>query len=366
MAGLGAAGGWSRLARAAPAAGPAELRRALTALVHPMAPEDLARPDGFVHAADLALLALTAALEGDRERYQQLLRMAQRRFFVPGPSGQGRTVLRRRRLMSPVSRPALAGASEGLQWAQAVLTGARVLGRDADARLGLQLLDGYLAYATELDTRWMIRTSYDVGARRFSDLSSLADYGPDLLNYVASHRDAERFRRAGMRALALMHMGQRSNGLIDAFMQPEIQAHTGSSHFSPNGIVQLRDDACVAEQAAVGAPELTGRLLRFVEPRLGSLRAAYDVSTGQPHGLEPADVGTLAILARAAVKTGDDRFLEHIRPLLVRHASWLIRQEGTLDIQALAQTGLALQFIEAKEARKELPASIPCRQPRRV
>jgi hypothetical protein len=74
--------------RQAPAPPPriADLRQSLDVMVGRLLPADgLVRSDGYVYAIDIGLLALSAALSADRNRYEELIAVARRRFIQRSP-----------------------------------------------------------------------------------------------------------------------------------------------------------------------------------------------------------------------------------------------------------------------------------------
>jgi hypothetical protein len=349
----------------APVPGISELRRSLDVMVARLLPADgLVRTDGHVYAIDVGLLALSAALGQDRQRYEQLVSFARSRL-IQRPAGLTNPIVAWRRKLQPVlSRPDASGTTEALQLAQALFVGADAFARPGDRALAGQILDGYLEHAAEIDDVWLVRNYFNIQTRSFATNSYLIDYSPDLLDFSAAQRDSETYRRAATRSLALIRKSQRPTGLIDAIVQPELRTLYQFVIFSPNDIIELEHTALVAEQVAVSAPDVGQRVLRFSGERLGSLHAAYEGRSGDPHGIDRADAGTLAALVRLAVKLGDSAFIGKIRPLFAQHAAWVVRQEGTVDIHLVAQTLTGLQFLELWDKGARLPRAVPSRAPR--
>jgi hypothetical protein len=343
----------------------AELRRSLDEMVSRLLPADgFVRADGHVYASDLALLAISAALGLERNRYEELVALISQRF-VQRPAGLSNPiVLERRRLHPSLSRPEASGTLEALQVAQALFLGAGTFGREGDAVRARRILEGYLEHADEIAGVWLVRTSFDLQSRRFATNSYLIDYAPDVLDFAAAQRDSERYRLAATRSLDLIRKAQRPNGLIDAIVQPELRPMFPFVIFSPNDVIAIEHTTLVAEQVAASAPDIGQKVLRFASSRLATLHAAYEGRSGNPHGIDRADAGTLATLVRLAVKLGDRDFIEKIRPLFAQHASWVARQEGTVDIQLVAQTLLGLQYLERWEQNRALPRAVPFRSPR--
>ena len=185
----------------------------------------LVRADGYAYAIDVGLLALAAALGRDRDRYERLATLAERAFVIERAAGHDAAVVVWRRRLNDQHQPPpdASGTTEALQLAHALLVGAEVFARGADAALALRLLDGYVKHAGVDHGIWIIRNYYNLRTRTYATNSYLIDYAPDLLLYASGKRGDHPLHDTAHRSARLIRQAQRANGLIDSLVQPEIK-----------------------------------------------------------------------------------------------------------------------------------------------
>jgi hypothetical protein len=335
---------------------PSDVRRALDRQIDPMIQSGrLVRSDGFVYAIDVGLLMHAAALSENRRRYERLVQLSRAAFIVERPMNlPAPVVVWRRRLESP-KPPDASGTTEALQMAHALMIGAEVFNRPQDGALAAGILRGYAEHATVLDDIWLVRNYYNLQTRTFATNSFLVDYGPDLLAKAAITNGNMKLREVADRSVALIRRATRPNGLIDMLVQPEVKTLSDIVIFSPNDVIELEHACLVAESAVTEAPDVARGVLRFASERMGDLRAAYVGSTGAPYGTDKADAGTLAAIARLAVRFGDREMIEKVKRPLLDHATTLAVDAKKFDVHVIAQTLLGLQMMERWMSSAPIP-----------
>jgi hypothetical protein len=315
----------------------------------------LVRADGYVYAIDLDLLVLGAALSQNRARYERLVDLAQRSFILERPAGIDAAVVVWRRRLDATTIPDASGTTEALQLARGLLLGAEVFRRPDDAASAERLLMGYAKHADVIDGVWIVRNYFNLQTRCFATNSYLIDYGPDLLAEVGARRSNRLLQTTAGRSVAVIRSATRPNGLIDMIVQPEVRTLSNLTVFSPNDVIKLEHAALVAELAAVQAPDIARGVLAFARQHLDDLRTAYLGSTGLPYDTTKADAGTLAALARLAIKLRDRDMIQKLRLPLQYHAATLAKRPDGFDVHVIAQTLLALELLLRWDQGRPLP-----------
>lgn len=301
------------------------------------------RPDGFVHALDVAPLLLYAAQARDQTLYLQLLPSAQSLVLTAADGGFARGFVARRR--SGKAAPEETGAAEALWLARALWAGAQAFGRHADRDLAVQVLDGYARYAFELQGVWLVRNDFALGGAGFAGLSLPADYHADFLDETESTLGRPSWQGFAERAYAVLERSAARSGLLYPVIQPEVGATypgLGVEVYAPNGMASLEQSCLGAEGAARGLPRVGRGVLGFVRERWpsgrGRLAAYYHVDSGEPQGRAALRPEGYACLARLAVALADDGLLERLDGVLAG-AMRDARESG--DLSAAGQLLLA-------------------------
>ena len=341
-----------------PARSPAQISDALGSLVFERAERvALARNDGFVYSIDVALLMLSAVLEGSRPRYERMVGLLRSHFLVDSPPDfAGAVAAWRARIPSDGKPLDASGTTEALHLAEALYAGAEAFGRRADEMLAGKLLKGYALHAANDNGVWIVRNYYNLQTRTFATNSYTIDYAPDLLTYAATRLRNDRLRDISERSVALLQKTRRPNGLVDAIIQPELITLYPDVVFSPDDVIIVEHACIVAEHAARAMPALARELMAFIMARADKLHRAYGGQSGHPAGKKPADVGTFSGAVRLAARLGDRGALAKLRKPLLDHAGWLVDHPAQLEIHAAGQALLALHLLKRAETGASLPA----------
>jgi hypothetical protein len=329
-----------------------------------LASDGVARGDGYLYGLDVAWLMLYAARAGDRALYDTLRPYADRLIVQSGDAYTRGFVLWRQR---PGADPEIAGATESVAMARALLAGSASFGAARDRDLAQQVLDGYGRLAYEKGLTWTVRRYYKFGSRSYSDTSVLSSYAPDFLAETGGPAPAAAWPTPVERSYAAIEEAAADSGLLRLVLIPELTetwADLTQRAFAPNNTTPLEDSCLAAESAARGRPQIAKNLLAFALDSdhanfLGRLFAYFDVASGEPVGEALLTPTGYACLVRLAVAVDDRRAVAQLGTWFTRDLQ-LIAGEPNAHPAPLYAAGpllLAAQALKALPSRSDSAAA---------
>ncbi|MGB0388448.1 MAG: hypothetical protein ACPGWR_26820 [Ardenticatenaceae bacterium] len=268
---------------------------------------DLARPNGYVYAIDIAQLLIYFADVGDLENYNRFRQLALDNLIIndrSDPFTQGFVGWR----YSPSEPVDASGTTEALWIANGLWKGFQQFYDPTDEELAQLILNGYAEHGFVDQQVWFIRNYFNFETRAFAPNSYMVNYHPDFVQEVASKSNNDNLTTLAENSNQLIRQSQAPSGLLHSIVLPELKTLYPEFNvvvFSPNDIIQLSNACAIAETAVETDPELGRQVLSFAENNFDDLKSYYYGHTGEPAHDLPARFTEWTCLVRLSARLND-------------------------------------------------------------